>query len=159
MSNAVYNRYRDLYFTPVRDTQRKHPNAVIQLPQRGTTGAGAYDFFSPADYVIKPGQQVMIWTDVKAIMPQGLMLILNVRSSMGKLRLCLANTQGWVDSDYANNPGNDGNIGILLENSDSIPHTIRQGDRVAQGMFVKFYVTEDDFVEKEREGGFGSTGN
>ena len=158
MSNSVFNRYRELRFSTVVNEHRKHPNASIQLPKRSTTGAGAYDFFSPADYVIKPGQQVMIWTDVKAIMPQGLMLLLNVRSSMGKSRLSLANTQGWVDSDYANNPGNDGNIGILLENNDVVAHTIRAGDRVAQGMFVKFYVTEDDFVDKEREGGFGSTG-
>lgn len=159
MNNTVYNRFRELYFAPVADTFRKHPNEIIKLPQRGTIGAAAYDFFSPATYVINPGQQVMIWTDVKAVMPQGLLLFLNVRSSMGKLRLRLANTQGWIDGDYANNPNNDGNIGIMLENNDSVPHTIRQGDRVAQGLFARFYVTEDDFVEKEREGGFGSTGN
>ena len=158
MANSVYNRYRELRFAPVVDAHRKHPNATIQLPRRGTTGAGAYDFFSPSTYVLNPGQQVMIWTDVKAMMPQGVMLLLNVRSSMGKSRLRLANTQGWIDSDYANNPGNDGNIGILLENNDSIAHTIREGDRIAQGMFARFYVTEDDFVETTREGGFGSTG-
>lgn len=158
MNNPIYNRYRELRFETVIDAHRKHPNVDIQLPQRGTTGAGAYDFFSPADYVINPGQPTMIWTDVKAVMPQGLMLLLNVRSSMGKYKLALANTQGWVDSDYANNPGNDGNIGILLENRDVVAHTIRAGDRIGQGMFVKFYVTEDDFVQKEREGGFGSTG-
>lgn len=158
MSNSVYNRYRELYFAPVVDAHRKHPNTIIQLPQRGTTGAAAYDFYSPTDYVIKPGQQIMIWTDVKACMPQGLVLLLNVRSSMGKQRLRLANTQGWVDCDYADNPSNDGNIGLILENNDCAAHTIRKGDRIAQGMFMRFFVTEDDLVEQEREGGFGSTG-
>ena len=100
----------------------------------------------------------MVWTDVKAVLPARYMLMLNVRSSMGKHLITLANTQGWVDSDYANNPDNDGNIGLMLHNGGDRPYIIQAGDRIAQGMIVKYYMMDDDFVDTHREGGFGSTG-
>lgn len=100
----------------------------------------------------------MVWTDVKAVLPARYMLMLNVRSSMGKYLISLANTQGWVDSDYASNPDNDGNIGLMLHNGGDRPYIIHAGDRIAQGMIVKYYTMDDDFVDAQREGGFGSTG-
>lgn len=158
MSTAIFNRARELRFEVVTDAHRKHPNADIKLPQRGTTGAAAYDFFSPVETIIPPHSQQMLWTDIKAQMPRSLLLMLNVRSSMGKHHIRLGNTLGWVDGDYANNPSNDGNIGLLLENTGDIPFEIHVGDRVAQGAFLRYYVAEGDYVTTERSGGFGSTG-
>lgn len=158
MSTTVYNRTRDLRFEVVSDEHRQHPETSIRLPQRGTSGAGAYDFFSPVAFAIPPQGQVLLWTDVKAKMPRSLMLMLNVRSSMGKHCIRLANTLGWIDGDYADNPTNDGNIGLLLENNGHVPYEVHAGDRIAQGAFVRFYVTDDDCVDTERNGGFGSTG-
>ncbi len=151
------NRVRGLQFQIVADKHRKNPDAEIILPKRATIGAAAYDFFCPVDTEVAPFGKTMIWTDVKAQIPNGLMLMINVRSSMGKYGIRMANTQGWVDSDYYSNPSNDGNIGILLENNDERPFKIKAGDRVAQGMFVQYYVTSDDNVITERTGGFGST--
>ena len=145
-------------FEVVDDSHRKHLDTSIQLPRRSSRNACAYDFYCPEECLILPGETVMVWTDVKAVLPARYMLMLNVRSSMGKDLISLANTQGWVDSDYANNPDNDGNIGLMLHNGGDRPYTIHAGDRIAQGMIVKYYMMDDDFVDTHREGGFGSTG-
>lgn len=145
-------------FEVVDDSHRKHHDTSIQLPRRSSRNACAYDFYCPEECLILPGETVMVWTDVKAVLPARYMLMLNVRSSMGKYLISLANTQGWVDSDYANNPDNDGNIGLMLHNGGDRPYIIHAGDRIAQGMIVKYYTMDDDFVDAQREGGFGSTG-
>lgn len=145
-------------FEVVDDSHRKHPDTNIQLPRRGSRSACAYDFYCPEECLILPGETIMVWTDVKAVLPARYMLMLNVRSSMGKNLISLANAQGWVDSDYANNPDNDGNIGLMLHNGGDRPYIIHVGDRIAQGMIVKYYTMDDDFVDTQREGGFGSTG-
>lgn len=151
------NRIRNLQFQIVSNTHRKHPESSISLPKRATAGSAAYDFFTPVDVEVPPYGTTMIWTDVKAQIPVGLMLMINVRSSMGKYGIKLANQQGWIDSDYYSNPSNDGNIGIMLENTTETPFRIKAGDRVAQGMFVQYFVTKDDEATEKRTGGFGST--
>lgn len=148
-------------FEVVSDAHRKNPNVDIQLPKRGTKNACAYDFFSPVSATIFPGESLMIWTDVKAHISSRCALLLNVRSSMGKYDITLANTQGWIDADYYSNPSNDGNIGILLRNNSMLaPFAIHQGDRIAQGMIVPYCIMDDDGDEDkvDRVGGFGSTG-
>lgn len=145
------------HFEIVRDDARKHPDASIRLPERGTAHSVACDFFAPDDITIFPGESAMIWTDVKAIFAPDEALILNVRSSMGKAHIIPANAQGWVESDYANNTGNDGNIGFRLLNLGHEAYSIHAGDRIGQGMLVKYIPIGRD-TEAERIGGFGSTG-
>ena len=69
-------------FEVVVPYHRKYPSVEIQLPQRGTSRAMAYDFFSPVDIVLQPGEKKLIFTDVKAYMQDGEALIINPRSSM-----------------------------------------------------------------------------
>lgn len=145
-------------FEIVKNEFRKHPNFAIQLPKRSTKNACAYDFFAPCGGVIPPGESLLLWTDVKAVIPSKYMLMINVRSSMGKSLIGLANTQGWIDSDYANNPSNDGNIGILLRNWGTGPYVLCAGDRIAQGMILKYFIMDDERSDTGRSGGFGSTG-
>ena len=83
---------------------------------------------------------------------------MTVRSSMGKQPVMIANTMGVIDSSYANNPDNDGNIGIRLFNLGDTIYTVHAGDRVAQGIFIKYLITDDDNAIAERNGGYGSTG-
>ena len=145
-------------FEVVKEDMRK-TSGEIQLPTRGTTKAMAYDFYSPIDLVIEPNCIGKVWTDVKAYMGDNECLILNVRSSMGG-KVMLANTQGWIDSDYYSNSSNDGNIGIFLKNISDEPYVIKKGDRVGQGMFLSFLVSDNGNPEEEivRTGGFGSSG-
>ena len=53
-------------FEIVKGQMRKHGGIEIKLPQRGTKNAIAYDIFSPIDFIVKPGEKFMLWTDVKA---------------------------------------------------------------------------------------------
>lgn len=145
------------YFEVVSDKHRKN-NVDIKLPTRATKNSIGYDFYSPIAVDIEPMHSQMIWTDVKAIFNSDEALLINVRSSMGKQPVMISNTQGWIESDYANNPDNDGNIGFRLFNLGDTIYTVHVGDRIGQGMFIKYLTTDDDNETSTRNGGFGSTG-
>ena len=132
----------------------------IPLPVRGTKGSAGYDFCSPIEFEIAPGERKLIWTDVKAKMPYYQVLKIYVRSSIGiKKNLVLQNVTGIIDSDYYSNPSNDGNIGIMLWNTGESVQKIEVGEKIAQGIFEQYYVVDDDSVSADlRTGGIGSTG-
>lgn len=146
------------YFEVVNDEHRKH-DGEIKLPTRGTEHSAGYDFYSPVNVVIPPREMVMIWTDVKAHMYYDNALMLIPRSSMGKQPIMIANTVGLIDSDYYGNTDNDGNIGFRLINLGGTPYEINVGDRIGQGVFIKYGTTKNDNVKTARTGGFGSTNN
>lgn len=145
-------------FEIVTFKHRKHPDVEIKMPLRASARAGAYDMYSPCDVTVYPKTSEMIWTDIKAKFGDDEMLLLNVRSSMGKNHIMMANTQGWIDSDYYGNVGNDGNIGICLYNFGNVPYEVKAGDRIGQVMLVKHDIMISAEIEGERAGGFGSTG-
>lgn len=147
------NRIRG--FEIVIDNKRKTVGDVT-LPTRGSSTAMAYDFYSTDEWHVAPNGIVKIWTDVKAYMQDNECLILNVRSSMGG-KFMLANTSGWIDSDYYSNESNDGNIGIFLKNISNEVQTIKKGERIAQGAFFTFLVADNGNTDNVRTGGFGST--
>lgn len=142
-------------FEIVKDSMRK--SDYVATPTRATKNSAAYDFYCNNDYIVQPNEIIKIWTDVKAYMKSDEVLILNVRSSMGG-KFMLANTQGWIDSDYYENPDNDGNIGIFLKNISNEPQKLEKGSRIAQGMFTKYLTVDNDNVITKRVGGFGSSG-
>lgn len=144
------------YFEVVKDEHRKN-KGEIKLPTRGSQHSAGYDFYSPIDITIQPNESAMIWTDVKASMYWDNVLLLFVRSSMGKHPVVIANGTGIVDSDYYSNESNDGNIGFRLLNLGSTPYEIKAGDRIGQGMFVKYGTVKNDDAKGVRSGGFGST--
>ena len=69
----------------------------------------------------------------------------------------LMNTVGIIDADYANNEKNDGNIGFNLYNYSKEPYIIREGDKLVQGILMK-YAPIGEESHQTRTGGFGSTG-
>ena len=145
-------------FEVVSDSFRKHKDVEIKLPIRATKISAGYDFSSPISITIQPKSKEIIWTDVKSYMQEGEVLILDVRSSIGiKKGLMLANTIGVVDMDYFSNINNDGNIGICLYNMTDEPVHIEQFERIAQGIFIPFLVSDNGNTEEERKGGIGST--
>ena len=144
-------------FKVVTNSYRKTAGDIT-LPTRATKSSIAYDFYTPIDTVVPPMQSAMIWTDVKAKFNPDEALLINVRSSMGKQPIMLANTQGWIESDYYSNSDNDGNIGIRLFNLSATPYEIKAGDRIAQGMFIKYLVADNGNTDVKRQGGFGSSG-
>ena len=145
------------YFEVVRDEFRKN-EGEIKLPTRGSKNSAGYDFYSPVDAVIQPNEMIMIWTDVKASMYYDNALLIIPRSSMGKHPIMISNTVGLIDSDYYGNESTDGNIGFRLFNLGTTPYEIKAGDRIGQGIFIKYGTVKDDNTATERKGGFGSTG-
>lgn len=144
------------FFEVVKDEFRKN-EGEIKLPTRATEHSAGYDFYSPVDVTIQPNEMAMIWTDVKAHMYYDNVLTLYVRSSMGKHPVVIANGTGIIDGDYYGNPDNDGNIGFRLLNLGTTPYVIKAGDRIGQGVFLKYGTIKDDKASGSRFGGFGST--
>lgn len=126
-------------------------------PRRATAGSAGYDFYSPLDFRLEPGQGIRIPTGYRARIAPGWVLMLFPRSGLGfKYRLQLNNTVGIVDADYFG-ARNEGHIFIKLTNAGDRPLSVRRGEAFAQGVFVPFGLTEDDDAAGERLGGFGST--
>ena len=137
-------------------------NMGINLPQRKTKIAAGYDVEAAEDVVVpafKPGQKpTLIKTGIKAYFPADEVLYLVNRSSNPKKTgLVLSNSIGVVDSDYYNNPDNDGHIMFAFFNIKDEDITIKKGEAIGQGVFSKYLVTDDDVALGDRLGGFGST--
>lgn len=133
-------------------------NKSIKLPVRATRHSAGYDLSSIEHVEIKPKEMVLIKTGLKAYMQGDEVLKLYVRSSLAtKQGLMLMNQVGIIDADYYNNQTNEGHILIALYNTTDAVRTIEQGERIAQAVFVHYLKTDDDVVNQERIGGFGSS--
>lgn len=146
-------------FEPIIEEMRKETMDYI-LPTRGSSKSAGYDLASPIDVIIEPHSSVLIWTNIKAYMQDNEVLEVYIRSSTAiKRDLILKNTVGIIDSDYYSNEGNDGNIGICLYNTTYAPREIKKGERIAQGIFKKYLIADDDVCLNDvRVGGIGSSG-
>jgi len=126
------------------------------IPTRKTKGSAGYDLYASVDtpIPIHPNEIELIPTGLTTKMDDGDVLLLFVRSSIAVgTGLMLANGVGVIDSDYYPEE-----ILVPLYNgSDEIKY-VWPNSRIAQGVFVKFGVTDDDDAEGERSGGLGSTG-
>ena len=65
---------------------------------------------------------------------------------------------GIGDSDYVDNPDNEGEIAFAFMNITNEPVEIKAGEKLGQGIFMRYEITDDDDAEGNRTGGFGSTG-
>ena len=147
-------------FEIVNNQFRKTKKGEIKLPTRADVGSAGYDFYTPIDFTLKPGETKIIATDVKVNMNKNEVLLLFIRSSIGiKRNVILSNCVGVIDSTYYSNSDNDGNICGAFTNLGTEVQKFKAGDRVMQGVFVKYLTTKDDKpVSKQRTGGIGSSG-
>ncbi len=132
----------------------------LMLPARQTDGAAGYDLFAREATVVAVGKIALVPTGVRVWLPEGEFLAVYARSSLAvKWRLILANGVGVVDADYYGNPDNGGEILVPLWNVGDAPVTLPRGERIAQGVFTRYFTTSADrSTGKARTGGFGSTG-
>lgn len=133
----------------------------IELPVRATKGSAGYDFKSPMDIELEPGDTIKIPTGIRCKIEDGWALQIYPRSSLGfKYRLQLDNTVGIIDSDYYG-AGNDNEGHIIVkvsnESNEGKIAKVNRGQSFVQGIFVPYGITVDDKVDSERNGGFGST--
>lgn len=152
-----------------------------KLPTYATKGSAAMDIYSPEEYVIGPGETVVIPTGLKVNIPLGYALLIQPRSGMSrKTKLRVANTPGLIDWDYHDE------IGVIIENIEpplkeaniitlgdgsiddanlyGSSFTIGKGERFAQMRLVEvplvnwLPVSSIGNFEDDHGKGFGSTG-
>ena len=92
-------------------------NAVT--PTRATEGSVGLDFYSPADYIIPPHNQLLIPTHIKLQIPFGYYGRLASKSGLAILHQLHVGA-GVIDPDYA------GEIMVLLINTASGVHPIKR---------------------------------
>ena len=129
------------------------------LPRRSTKGSAGYDFEALESFTLKPNEIIKIPTGVKVSMNSDEVLLCVVRSSMGfKYNVRMCNQVGVIDSDYYNNSENEGHMWIKLHNHGDKDYVVNKGDKICQGIFVKYLTVDDEEeIETERESGIGST--
>lgn len=146
-------------FADTSEAEAKEIYDTLKLPRRATAGSAGYDFFSPVDFELKPGESLKIPTGIRAEMENDWVLKLYPRSGLGfKFRLQLNNTVGIIDSDYFYSD-NEGHIFIKITNDSNEGKTVQvqAGTGFAQGIFLEYGITVDDDATAVRNGGFGST--
>lgn len=130
-----------------------------KIPERKTKFSAGYDISSVDDVFIYPKHFAIIKTGIKVAMEEGEYLDVRIRSGLStKNQIMLINGAAVIDSDYYNNPDNEGHIMVPLINLGVNAITINKGDRIAQGIFTKYLLTDDDKASGTRISGLGSTG-
>ena len=131
-----------------------------QKPQKATADSAGYDLFSAHAKTILPGQSAMISLDLRWAIPKGFCGRILSRSSLITNHNVTVEG-GLINSDFR------GIVNVIIMNHHSSKcFTVREGERLAQVVFVRRFDAEFQKVEKvselgitERlEGGFGSTG-
>lgn len=153
----------------------KYEGQGLQLPKRATVHSAGYDFEASEDTVlpsiwntffkhdrhapVKGITPVLVPTGIKAYMEDDEYLQITNRSSNPiKHFLVLPNGVGIVDADYYGNEDNEGEIFFQLLNFGLRDKVIKKGDRIGQGIFLKFLKADNEEVSKySRKGGFGSS--
>lgn len=157
--------------------EKCHKNAII--PTYANDGDAGMDVYAVEDVEIEEGKTKIVKTGLKMIIPKGYEIQVRPRSGLSfKKKLRIANSPGTIDSGYRDE------IGIIVENTSCVWEgrnggeslaldskaksgifRIKKGDRIAQFVLSKVPVAEfkivdsvKDFGEKDRGGGFGSTG-
>ena len=156
--NQFKEGYMDLY-PEASDALIQEVYESIALPERATKGSAGYDFFTPVEIHLKPGETMKIPTGIRCQMNERWVLMIYPRSGLGfKYRMQLNNTVGIIDSDYYGSD-NEGHIYIKITNDSNEDKVleVKQGQGFAQGIFMQYGIVEDDDVETVRNGGFGST--
>lgn len=133
----------------------------IHIPVRKTSQSAAYDIEAAEDVVVPvyvPGiKPTFISTGLKAYCQSDECYFLINRSSGPKKGLIMPHGFGLIDADYYENVENDGHFLIQVFNCSIHEIQIKKGDVVAQVMFTKYLVCDNDNAIGKRLGGFGST--
>lgn len=139
----------------VRITRR---DPSLPLPARETSGSAGFDLAAAADVTIAPGQIVLVPTGLIIQVPDGYLLGIFARSSTPLKRgLMIPNGVGVVDADYC---GPEDEVKVQVYNFTAAPVHLKRGDRIAQGILLRYEAPEWEEGEPaaKTRGGFGSTG-
>lgn len=140
--------------------KKLNPDAMI--PKHSREGDAAMDIFSAEEMAIKPGERVLVHTDVAIEISNGWCGLVLPRSGNAINKgVTVMNSPGLIDSNYR------GEIMIGLINTDKQnSFIIQKGDRIAQLLITRALSTSEIQVEVTNElsasnrgtQGFGSSG-
>ena len=137
----------------VKRFNKEHP-----LPEYKTAGAAAFDLHARESVTIPSHEVGYVPLNIAVEPPEGYFMLLAARSSTHKKGLMFANGIGIGDPDFS---GDGDEYKAALWNFTDSPIVVDKGERVAQGMLVKFDRAEWEEVDSlgnKTRGGFGSTG-
>lgn len=136
--------------------KKLHPEA--RMPTYATDGSGCFDFYAVERGYIHPNYHHVFNLGIAIQIPEDHVLLIFSRSGQGFAHdVRLSNCVGVVDSDYR------GEIKVKLASDSNIHgYVVDPGDRIAQGLIIKFDKVTFELVDEldntaRGEGGFGST--
>ena len=121
----------------------------INLPVRKTKNSVGYDIEAAEDTVIPS-----IWKNIFGNFSK---FVKGDKEYLEIKGLILANSLGIIESDYYENPDNDGHLMYAYYNFFPVDITIKKHDTIGQAYFQNFLKADNDRAEGVRTGGFGST--
>ena len=136
----------------------------VKDPVRGHSTDAGIDFFVPNDYediILLPGDDVLIDSGIKVIVPYGHALIFKEKSGIATKRKLTVGA-AVIDSDYR------GVVHFHLFNNGTTSSKICPGDKIIQGIVFPISlcapheISEYDYnmnCTERGKGGFGSTGD
>ena len=133
-------------------------NDKAKIPTSGSKKAAGMDLYSTIDATIMPHETVKVGTGLAIQPPEGYFGAIFARSGLAtKLGVRPGNCTGVADEDYT------GEYIVALHNDSCNPVSIKEGDRIAQLVFLPYINVEFTKVEEldstdRGDGGFGSTG-
>lgn len=135
----------------------KKINQEATLPTYGSVGAGCFDLYACEEVTLKSKESHKFDTGLAFEVPEGWVMLVYLRSSIGKKGLDLMGNVGVIDSDYR------GSVFVPLINRGTKAIKISAGDRIAQAMVIpseriSFKEVDQLSTTKRGNGGFGSTG-
>jgi len=131
-------------------------NAI--LPHYAHEGDAGVDLYSIEDYVLKPGQRILVSTGIKIAIPKGYEGQIRSKSGLAlNYGISICNSPATIDSGYR------GEIGVIAINHSNEEFKIKKGTKIAQMVFNKIEKAEFEEVKdldttKRGQNGFGSTG-
>ena len=132
---------------------------TAKIPKYAHDTDACADIFSDETITINPGETKCISTGLAFAIPEGYVIHVYPRSSIGaKTPLRLANSVGVIDTGYR------GELKVIYTNTGIEPFNILQGDRIAQmsidhSPMARFNLVNDvASIGEDRGGGIGSTG-
>ena len=170
----LVSRYTDTSLLPTRSTEFsagydfKAAEEIIIPPydfmkeaMRTTAATAKYITLDDVALITRSHKlkPTLVPTGIKCKLDPNTFLQIQLRSSLPlKHWLIQPNAPGIIDADYYNNEANEGEIFVQLINLSPYYIQLQKGDRIAQGIILPYYITEDDCGNGVvRAGGFGST--
>lgn len=132
---------------------------TARIPVYSHSTDACADIYSDESITINPGETRMISTGLAFAIPEGYVIHVYPRSSIGaKTPLRLSNSVGVIDAGYR------GELKIIYTNTGDKPYVVSQGDRIAQmsidaAPMARFNLVDSvKEIGEDRGGGIGSTG-